>query len=310
MRARRSHLHSSPEGETATRVASCPPSSVMLDRLLDSMDVAVESVTARVASPPATDRPDAGVLALACGSRVYFTDRNVGIVPLCQRPAPPSANGREADVTAPVVEAGIRIRVTYQGGVSLFEHLSEPVVVALETVHPLRPCIRELVDELSTARPGRLAMIATLLRRLLVLVLRSNAGPSGLLTWMAALEDPRLGRAVDAMKGSPEHAFTLPELAEVAGMSRSVFAARFADVLAQPPIEYLKTLRLSRAATLLRRTDLPIKAVASRVGYSSRSSFTRAFIACHGVAPHEFRAAATASGTAAPSTSIAGPLRA
>ena len=112
---------------------------------------------------------------------------------------------------------------------------------------------------------------------------------------MAALEDPRLGRAVHAMQGAPEHAFTLPELADVAGMSRSVFAVRFARALAQPPIQYLKTLRLSHAATLLRRTDLPIKGIASRVGYSSRSSFTRAFIAHHGVAPHDYRATVTAS---------------
>jgi AraC-like DNA-binding protein len=263
----------------------------MLDRLLDGMDVAVEPVSAGGAAHSPRDLPDVGVLPLACGSSVYFTHRNVGILPLSRQSTPIPVKVRE-------LEAGVRIRVTYQGGVSLFEHLTEPVVVALETVHPLRPCVHELVEELSTVRPGRLAMIATLLRRLLVLVLRSNAGRSGLLTWMAALEDPRLARAVDAMQDSPEHAFTLPELAEVAGMSRSVFAARFAHALAQPPIEYLKTLRLSRAAALLRRTDLPIKAVASRVGYSSRSSFTRAFIAHHGVAPHEFRAAATSSATA------------
>ena len=84
-------------------------------------------------------------------------------------------------------------------------------------------------------------------------------------------------------------------------------AARFADALAQPPIEYLKSLRLSRAAALLRRTDLPIKAVASRVGYSSRSSFTRAFIARYGVAPHEFRAAVTSSAAASLASAAPAP---
>ena len=140
--------------------------------------------------------------------------------------------------------------------------------------------------------------VAYALHRLLVLMLRCSQTRGGLLTWMAALQDSRLGQAIDAMQNAPEHAFTLPELAEVAGMSRSVFAARFADAVAQPPIEYLKTLRLSRAAGLLRHTDLPVKTVALRVGYSSRSSFTRAFIAHRGVAPHSFRATATPSDAA------------
>jgi AraC family transcriptional regulator, activator of mtrCDE len=94
------------------------------------------------------------------------------------------------------------------------------------------------------------------------------------------------------MQDRPEQPFTLPTLAEVAGMSRSVFAARFADGLGQSPIGFLKTLRLARATRLLLATDLPVKTVAVRVGYSSRSSFTRAFAACHGVGPMAFRSGA------------------
>jgi AraC-like DNA-binding protein len=264
------------------------PGSVTLDRLLDGVDVSVEPAPGEVVTAPVHEMPAAGVLPLAGGASVYFTAQNIAILPPPRlRVASPAMHDSYGE--APVVEGGVRIRVTYRGGVSLFDHLAEPIVTPLAMAGPLRGCIRELVEELASFRPGRCAMVATLLRRLLVLVLRRRASHSGLLTWIAALEDSRLGRAVDAMKDRPEHAFTLPELAEVAGMSRSVFAARFADALAQPPIEYLKTLRLARAVALLRRTDLPIKAVASRVGYSSRSSFTRAFIARYGISPHACR---------------------
>jgi transcriptional regulator GlxA family with amidase domain len=61
-------------------------------------------------------------------------------------------------------------------------------------------------------------------------------------------------------------------------------------VVGQPPIEFLKTLRLDRAAHLLARTDLPVKRIAARAGYSSRSSFTRAFLARYGLGPARFRA--------------------
>jgi len=63
-------------------------------------------------------------------------------------------------------------------------------------------------------------------------------------------------------------------------------------------MEFLKALRLGRAAELLTRTDLPVKTVASEVGYSSRSSFTRAFVARYGCAPARFRSRPVASSTA------------
>jgi transcriptional regulator GlxA family with amidase domain len=107
------------------------------------------------------------------------------------------------------------------------------------------------------------------------------------------------------MQAGPEQAFTLSTLAEVAGMSRSVFAERFVTALGESPMEFLKTLRLGRATHLLLRTDLPVKNIASRVGYSSRSSFTRAFLARYGAAPARFRTTAAdpaAHLTAVPAT--------
>jgi AraC family transcriptional regulator len=57
-------------------------------------------------------------------------------------------------------------------------------------------------------------------------------------------------------------------------------------------MEFLKGVRLDRAIQNLTRTDLPVKVVAARAGYSSRSSFSRAFLARHGTGPAAYRAAA------------------
>ena len=54
-------------------------------------------------------------------------------------------------------------------------------------------------------------------------------------------------------------------------------------------MDYLKTLRLRRAAELLSGSDLPIKVVTGRVGFESRSYFTRAFRAFSGLHPTEYR---------------------
>jgi AraC-like DNA-binding protein len=218
------------------------------------------------------------------------------------RPAPMNARARTArawhsGVRGAAESDGLvargRIRVTYLGSVGLFDRLREPVVEQLTGDDPLWRGFKDLVDEIAGQRPGYRAMAEAMLRRCLIDLLRRQHDRNSLgLLWLTPLEDSRLGRAVSAMQDRPEQSFTLPTLAAVAGMSRSVFAARFADMLGQSPIGFLKTLRLARATRLLLVTDLPVKTVADRVGYSSRSSFTRAFAACHGVGPLAFRSGA------------------
>ena len=61
-------------------------------------------------------------------------------------------------------------------------------------------------------------------------------------------------------------------------------------------MDFLKEVRLRRAAHLLRATDLPVKTVAARVGFASRSYFSRAFKAFTGHDPAGYRAGVGAPG--------------
>ncbi len=249
-----------------------------------------------------------GVLEFGGGVSLRFSPHVVVIVPArLHRPDLPDGGRDPCSTDGPVRMACGRVRATVQGSVGLFDHLREPLVEHLRAGDPLRRALQELLDEIGARRPGYRAMAEALLRRCLILLLRRVGDhDERRLAWLAPLEDSRLRRAVAAMQNRPEHSFTLPVLAEVAGMSRSVFAARFADTLGQPPIGFLKTLRLARAGRLLLGTDLPVKSVATRVGYASRSSFTRAFVAVHGVGPLAFRTAARSPGSGWPRPMDAG----
>ncbi|MGH7314010.1 MAG: helix-turn-helix domain-containing protein [Candidatus Rokuibacteriota bacterium] len=288
---------------------------VPLERLLDGLDVAVEPLrvhdlthewsrlSGRFGGPSVYYTLSGNsMLELTGGATVRCSRYSVIVVP--PRPgarivSEGGASRRPFEPIGPpgdpeILVASGRIRATYKGSIDLFDHLPEPLVETLAPNDPIRRSFEELLDEIAASRPGCRAMTEALLRRCLILVLRRHCEHAqNRLSWLAALEDTRLGRAVAAMQSRPDLAYTLPRLAEVAGMSRSVFAARFADALGQSPIEFLKSLRLARAAQLLTRTDLPVKSVAARVGYSSRSSFTRAFAARHGLGPTAFRAAAS-----------------
>ena len=72
-------------------------------------------------------------------------------------------------------------------------------------------------------------------------------------------------------------------------MSRSSFALRFALAFGTTPMEFVKGVRLRYAAKLLRSTDLPVSVIASKIGYASRTHFSRTFRAAYGRDPQSFR---------------------
>ena len=75
---------------------------------------------------------------------------------------------------------------------------------------------------------------------------------------------------------------------------RRLRAEAFRQQYEQGPMSYLREARMRRAAALLRSSDLTVADIAGRVGYASRSQFSRAFASRFGVAPAAFRAAAVA----------------
>lgn len=55
------------------------------------------------------------------------------------------------------------------------------------------------------------------------------------------------------------------------------------------PQEYLVNLRMDKAQSLLKKTDLPINAIASAVGYQDQLAFSKIFKQNFGVSPRAFR---------------------
>ncbi len=74
---------------------------------------------------------------------------------------------------------------------------------------------------------------------------------------MAFLSDPLVGRALSALHEDPARGWTVEALAELAGLSRSAFAARFADAVGQTPLKYLAAWRP--------RLQGPVRRLAGRI---------------------------------------------
>jgi AraC-like DNA-binding protein len=139
--------------------------------------------------------------------------------------------------------------------------------------------IRYLAAEQRSTRAGRSALLAKLAEALFVETLRAYMAalpPEGT-GWMAAARDPAVGRALAAIHRAPAEAWTVAGLAKQAGVSRSVFAARFHQLLGDAPLAYLARWRIQLGARLLETTRDSVLQIAQQVGYESEAAFNRAF---------------------------------
>lgn len=94
---------------------------------------------------------------------------------------------------------------------------------------------------------------------------------------LAAFADPQLHRALEAFHRSPAQAWSVGELASVAGMSRTAFSNRFNALMSDTPLSYLTSWRMQMARRMLLHSEIPIIEIAERTGYSSEAAFSRVF---------------------------------
>ncbi|MEV0311240.1 AraC family transcriptional regulator [Nonomuraea fuscirosea] len=157
----------------------------------------------------------------------------------------------------------------------------------------LRAAVELLAAEIDNPRSGADVVVSSLLEMLQLYVLRAyfetQDEPCTLSGWAAALADPGIGRALDAVHRDPARHWTVEELGVRAGMSRAGFARRFAALVGQPPLTYLTWWRLMNGARLLRDSDASVAEVAERMGYASEFAFGNAFKRQFGVPPGRYR---------------------
>src|SRR4029450_8936798 len=107
--------------------------------------------------------------------------------------------------------------------------------------------------------------------------------------WLAAVNDPQVGKALRLLHADPVRNWTVQELAREAAMSRSTLAARFAELVGEAPMRYLLNWRMQVAKQMLREGGQTVQDVATRVGYESEAAFNRAFKRVTGSPPVAWR---------------------
>lgn len=151
--------------------------------------------------------------------------------------------------------------------------------------------LRILGDEAEHLQPGGETIITRLADAIVIQAMRAwfarETGPHA--GWLGALADVRIGRAVALILQDPARPWTVASLASHAGISRSGFAARFVELVGEPPASFLTRWRMHLATASLREEDATVGELAFRLGYQSEPAFSRAFKRVMGVPPSTLR---------------------
>jgi AraC-like DNA-binding protein len=169
------------------------------------------------------------------------------------------------------------------------------------------------VEEANRKRPGGEAVLERLSEMMFVEVVRRylESMPPEETGWLAGLRDRFVGRALGLMHQRPSHRWTIDELGDAVGLSRSALHERFAGLVGQPPIQYLAQWRIQLASQLLLQSTMNVAAIALEVGYESEAAFSRAFKRLAGVPPATWRRRRTARREIPAATVVGGvPARA
>lgn len=151
------------------------------------------------------------------------------------------------------------------------------------------PAFRQVFDnmiyELQTCRPGYQTMLELYLRQLLLLSRRAAPTP--------AAPSPALHALVEqAQRHFTQHCNTpisIQDYAAQQNISISWFLRCFKQVTGQTPMQYILSVRMTNAISLMRDTDWTLTQIAAAVGYDNPLYFSRLFHKCNGMSPSAYR---------------------
>ena len=145
---------------------------------------------------------------------------------------------------------------------------------------------KEMIHELQNCKTGYEDLLAMYLRQIFLLVQRTRQE-----------ERPTVSTYIQeemefARRYFNEHyneSISIQEYAESRNMSVCYFQRNFKQIVKHTPMQYLLTIRVNNAASLLEATDYSMAEIAAIVGYEDPLYFSRLFRKIKGVSPRDYR---------------------
>lgn len=103
------------------------------------------------------------------------------------------------------------------------------------------------------------------------------------------LQDFYIREATSFIEQNFQNDISVEDIAASCNLNRSYFGKIFRDAVGKSPQEFLISYRMTKAAELLKLTELTVKEIGNAVGYPSQLHFSRAFRKIYGVSPRGWR---------------------
>lgn len=103
------------------------------------------------------------------------------------------------------------------------------------------------------------------------------------------LRDFYVKEATSFIEQNFQNDISVEDIAAFCNLNRSYFGKIFRDAVGKSPQEFLIQYRMTKAAELLKLTELSVKDISNAVGYPSQLHFSRAFKNTFGISPREWR---------------------
>ena len=145
---------------------------------------------------------------------------------------------------------------------------------------------KEMINELQTCRTGYEELLAMYLRQILILVQRTRQERR---TSINTHIQEEMEYARRYFNEHYNEQISIEDYAQSRNMSVSWFQRSFKQIVNYSPMQYILTIRMNNAASLLESTDYSMAEISAIVGYDNPLYFSRLFKKQKGVSPSEYR---------------------
>jgi AraC-like DNA-binding protein len=168
--------------------------------------------------------------------------------------------------------------------------------LAPETLRAVEAMLDELFNELETPRDEVAPLLARgLFFRLLVFLAREHAQrktPERRNVSTHKTNQMVGPRVADVLRFCESHfaqPLSVAQLAAMMFLSPARFSEKFTREVGMPPMSYIRHLRLQRAQSLLRESELSVTQIAQSCGFGDSAQFSKAFRAQFQISPSDYR---------------------
>ena len=170
---------------------------------------------------------------------------------------------------------------------SLLSQLPKAIVIKHNKDFFASQIISLILLESKTSEQNTNFLLNRLSDSLLYVLIRDNIATNH--SVLAAMSHPKLSKSLEYIHDNIDQLLNVDAIAAYSGMSRSSFSALFKEVIALSPAEYIAQWRMTQAYRWLADEGISTYDAATRCGYESEASFSKAFKRIVGVGPGEAR---------------------